>query len=90
MPYEVLWCQCGGNASATPHHIQLLQQVATLHDSAQQNALWYIGVVLTLYVLGLVVVVAKSGSSERHSAMAAVSFCCSQTAAALARRTSRA
>lgn len=89
VPYERLWCECGGNASATPHQIQLLYQVAVLHEEAQQNALWYVGVVLTLYVLGLVVVVISSGSSERHSALAALSFCCTQTASAISRRTLR-
>ncbi|XP_064087951.1 uncharacterized protein [Macrobrachium rosenbergii] len=86
VPYEVLWCQCRGNASATPHMVLIHNKVARMHADAQSHGLLYVGVVLTLYVVGLILIIIKSGSSERHSAMSAISFCCSQVASSITRR----
>ncbi|KAK8402143.1 hypothetical protein O3P69_001314 [Scylla paramamosain] len=53
VPYEVLWCQCQGNASAIPHQQLMHEQVSRMHEVAQQHAVWYVGVVLALYFIGL-------------------------------------
>lgn len=87
--YEDLWCQCQGNASATPHQLLIHEQVLRMHEVAQQHAVWYVGVVLALYFLGMVLIITKSGRSERHTAMSALSFCCSQAASSIARRRAR-
>ena len=89
VPYEVLWCQCQGNASATPHQRLMHDQVSRMHEVAQQHAVWYVGVVLALYFIGLVLIITKSGRSERHTAMSALSFCCSQAVSSIARRRAR-
>lgn len=89
VPYEVLWCQCQGNASATPHQLLIHEQMTKMHADAQQHALWYVGVVLTLYLLGLVVIIRRSGRSERHTAVSALSFCFSRVTASVSRRSAR-
>ncbi|KAK8752717.1 hypothetical protein OTU49_007140 [Cherax quadricarinatus] len=90
VPFEVLWCQCQGNSSATPHQLLIHEQVTKMHTEAQQHALWYVGVVLTLYLLGLVVIIRRSGRTERHTAVSALSFCFSRAASSVARRSIRA
>ncbi|XP_047495468.1 uncharacterized protein LOC125043403 [Penaeus chinensis] len=75
VPLEVLWCQCQGNASATPHMHQIHSQMAKMHADAAHHALCYVGVVLTLYLLGLVAIVRRSGRSERQAAASALSSC---------------
>ncbi|KAG0720639.1 hypothetical protein GWK47_048117 [Chionoecetes opilio] len=80
---EELWCECSGNSSATPHRLQLHTQMTQLHAAAQRHALTYVGVVLTLYVLGLIVIIRKSGRSERHTAASALSFCFSRAASSV-------
>ncbi|KAG7174803.1 putative Parathyroid hormone/parathyroid hormone-related peptide receptor-like 2 [Homarus americanus] len=34
VPFDVLWCQCQGNASATPHQVLIHQQVYKMHQDA--------------------------------------------------------
>ncbi|XP_071525255.1 uncharacterized protein [Panulirus ornatus] len=87
VPLEVLWCQCQGNASATPHQVLIHQQMTRMHAEAQGHALWYVAVVLTLYILGLTFIIRRSGRSERHTAVSAISFCLSRAASSLLRRT---
>ncbi|XP_042883778.1 uncharacterized protein LOC122260523 [Penaeus japonicus] len=75
VPLDVLWCQCQGNASATPHLHQIHSQVAQMHADAAHHALCYVGVVLALYLLGLVIIIRRSGRSERQTAASAFSSC---------------
>ncbi|KAG7166926.1 hypothetical protein Hamer_G021744 [Homarus americanus] len=89
VPFEVLWCQCQGNASATPHQVLIHEQMTKMHSDAQQHALWYVGVVLTLYLLGLVIIIRRSGRTERHTAVSALSFCFSRVVSSIARRSTR-
>ncbi|XP_050686677.1 uncharacterized protein LOC126980618 [Eriocheir sinensis] len=86
---EDLWCQCGGNSSATPHRTLIHRQMTKLHATAQRHAIWYVVVVLTLYVLGLVVIIRRSGRTERHTAASALSFCFSRAASTVASRRKR-
>ncbi|XP_069161494.1 uncharacterized protein [Procambarus clarkii] len=81
-----LWCECQGNASATPHRLLILKQMSKMHAAAQRHAVWYVCVVLTLYLLGLVIIIRRSGRTERHTAVTALSFCFSRAAAAVASR----
>ncbi|XP_042856254.1 uncharacterized protein LOC122242889 [Penaeus japonicus] len=75
VPLDVLWCQCQGNASATPHLHQIHSQVAKMHADAAHHAFCYVGVVLALYLLGLVAIILRSGRSERQAAASALSSC---------------
>lgn len=75
-----LWCQCRGNTSAVPHQLLITQQMSRLHKEAQEHVLWYVGVVLVLYVVGLALIIHKSGRTERHTAASAFTFCCSSLA----------
>ncbi|XP_071514463.1 uncharacterized protein [Panulirus ornatus] len=68
-----LWCECQGNASATPHRVLINEQMVKLHADAQRHALWYVAVVLILYVLGLVLIVKRSGEKECHRALSCIS-----------------
>ncbi|XP_066979452.1 uncharacterized protein [Macrobrachium rosenbergii] len=73
--FNDLWCQCQGNANATPHAILVQQQMTRMHADAQKHALWYVCIVLSVYVLGLVVIIRRSGLHERHTALSALSLC---------------
>ncbi|XP_027227104.1 uncharacterized protein [Penaeus vannamei] len=75
VPLDVLWCQCQGNANATPHLLQIHSKVAQMHADAAHHALCYVGVVLALYLLGLAIIIRRSGRSERQTAASAVSSC---------------
>ncbi|XP_037802921.1 uncharacterized protein LOC119597421 [Penaeus monodon] len=75
VPLDVLWCQCQGNANATPHLHQIHNKVAQMHADAAHHALCYVGVVLALYLLGLAIIIRRSGRSERQTAASAVSSC---------------
>lgn len=75
VPLDVLWCQCQGNASATPHMQLIHAQVAQMHADATHHALCYVGVVLALYLLGLVVIIRRSGRLERQTAASALASC---------------
>lgn len=86
---EDLWCQCQGNASATPHRLLVHRQMNKMHVAAQRHALWYVAVVLTLYFLGLVIIIRRSGRTERHTAATAISFCFSRAASTVASRRRR-
>ncbi|XP_066979006.1 uncharacterized protein [Macrobrachium rosenbergii] len=81
-----LWCQCQGNASAIPHTIAIQQQMTKMHQDAQMHAIWYVGIVLSLYLLGLVIIIRKSGSNERHTALSALSLCFSRAASFVTKR----
>ncbi|XP_071547572.1 uncharacterized protein [Panulirus ornatus] len=81
---EDLWCQCQGNASATPHRLLVHRQMNKMHAAAQRHALWYVAVVLTLYFLGLMIIIRRSGRSERHTAATAISFCFSRATSTVA------
>ncbi|XP_063842676.1 uncharacterized protein LOC135090178 [Scylla paramamosain] len=83
---EDLWCQCDGNASATPHRVLMHRQMTKLHAAAQRHAIWYVAVVLALYVFGLVIIIRRSGRTERHTAASALSFCFSRAASTVASR----
>nr|XP_053630699.1 uncharacterized protein LOC128687327 [Cherax quadricarinatus] len=83
---EDLWCQCQGNASATPHRLLILKQMSKMHAAAQRHAVWYVCVVLALYFLGLVIIIRRSGRTERHTAATALSFCFSRAASTMASR----
>lgn len=84
--WRELWCQCQGNASAVPHQVLISQQMTRLHLEAQKHVLWYVGAVLVMYILGLVLIISKSGRSERQTATSALLFCCSSLASLVARR----
>ncbi|XP_068242645.1 uncharacterized protein [Palaemon carinicauda] len=73
--FNDLWCQCQGNANATPHVILVQQQMTRMHADAQKHALWYVCIVLSVYVIGLVVIIKRSGLHERHTALSALSLC---------------
>ncbi|XP_037802889.1 uncharacterized protein LOC119597394 [Penaeus monodon] len=75
VPPDVLWCQCQGNASATPHVQLIHRQLAQMHADAAHHALCYVGVVVSLYLLGLVAIIGRSGRSERQAAASALSSC---------------
>ena len=86
---EDLWCQCEGNASATPHRVLMHRQMTKLHAAAQRHAIWYVAVVLTLYIFGLIIIIRRSGRTERHTAASALSFCFSRAASTVASRRKR-
>ncbi|XP_063601957.1 uncharacterized protein LOC134778068 [Penaeus indicus] len=85
VPLEVLWCQCQGNASATPHLHQIHAQVAQMHADAAHHALCYVGVVVSLYLLGLAAIIGRSGRSERQAAASALASCLSGALASVGR-----
>ncbi|XP_042870896.1 uncharacterized protein LOC122252446 [Penaeus japonicus] len=87
--WRELWCQCQGNASAVPHQVLISQQMTRLHLEAQRHVLWYVGAVLVMYILGLALIICKSGRSERQTATSALLFCCSSLASLMKRRGSR-
>ncbi|XP_027232145.1 uncharacterized protein [Penaeus vannamei] len=89
VPLEVLWCQCQGNVSATPHQLVLQQQVRAMHGEAQHHALTYVGVVLLLYLLALALIISRSQPAERSTAASAFSFCWARLRASLLRRDAR-
>ncbi|XP_037802682.1 uncharacterized protein LOC119597227 [Penaeus monodon] len=89
VPLEVLWCQCQGNVSATPHQLVLQQQVRAMHGEAQHHALTYVGVVLLLYLLALALIISRSQPSERSTAASAFAFCWARLRASLLRRGAR-
>ncbi|XP_042880952.1 uncharacterized protein LOC122258803 [Penaeus japonicus] len=70
-----LWCQCQGNASATPHLLMIQQKMLQLHEEAQTHVVWYVLAVLALYMLGLALIIGTSARSERLNAHAALCFC---------------
>ncbi|XP_042888581.1 uncharacterized protein LOC122264020 [Penaeus japonicus] len=75
VPLDVLWCQCRGNASATPHVQLIHRQLAQMHADAAHHALCYVGVVVALYLVGLAAIIGRSGRSERQTAASALSSC---------------
>nr|XP_027239132.1 uncharacterized protein LOC113830131 [Penaeus vannamei] len=85
VPLEALWCQCQGNASATPHLHQIHAQVAQMHADAAHHALCYVGVVVSLYLLGLAAIIGRSGRSERQAAASALASCLSGALASVGR-----
>ncbi|XP_042886298.1 uncharacterized protein LOC122262357 [Penaeus japonicus] len=85
VPLDVLWCQCQGNASATPHLHQIHSQVAQMHADAAHHALCYVGVVVSLYLLGLAAIIGRSGRSERQAAASALASCLSGAIASVGR-----
>ncbi|XP_037778439.1 uncharacterized protein LOC119575102 [Penaeus monodon] len=72
---QELWCQCQGNASATPHLLIIQQKMLQLHEEAQSHVVWYVLAVLALYLLGLALIIGTSARSERLNAHAALCFC---------------
>ncbi|XP_037800870.1 uncharacterized protein LOC119595778 [Penaeus monodon] len=70
-----LWCQCQGNASAVPQQVLINQQMSKLHADAQRHVMWYVGTVLTLYFVGLILIIRKSGRSERLRVASALALC---------------
>ncbi|CAL4096142.1 unnamed protein product, partial [Meganyctiphanes norvegica] len=70
--------QCDGNASAVPHAMLVVQKIQKMHEGVKEQALWYVGVVLSLYLLGIIIIIKKSGKSERSGAMSAIVYCFSR------------
>ncbi|CAL4096140.1 unnamed protein product [Meganyctiphanes norvegica] len=70
-----LWCQCDGNSSAVPHTLLVVQKIQNMHEGVKEQALWYVGVVLSLYLLGIIIIIKKSGKSERSGAISAIAYC---------------
>lgn len=82
---ETLWCECQGSANATPHVHMIHAQVAQMHADATHHALCYVGVVVSLYLLGLAAIIGRSGRSERQAAASALASCLSGALASVGR-----
>ncbi|XP_076038504.1 uncharacterized protein LOC143023775 [Oratosquilla oratoria] len=67
--YEKLWCDCKGDPNATHPSTILEQKIQRLHEGAKEQALWYIGVVVTLYIIGLVVIISRSDRHQRSATL---------------------
>ncbi|XP_045117487.1 uncharacterized protein LOC123508099 [Portunus trituberculatus] len=52
-----LRCQCRDNASATPYQVIINEQLMKLHVNAQRYGHWYVVAVVTLYLLGVILIV---------------------------------
>lgn len=85
VPLEVLWCQCRGNASATPQFVLVHQQVQRIHEEATTLGVWYVATTLTLYVLGVLYILARAGTLGT-GAFTSLSYCCSEAVSSALRR----
>ena len=69
-----LWCQCRGNVSATTYQALLTEQMVKLHVNAERNGHWYVAVVVSLYLLGVVLIVKREGHNDCTDAAATTAF----------------